>query len=634
MAKSKTQRILVAVLCVIAIVFISTGIYGVAQRTGEKQEALLSDMRMRALLLATGEGAVESFVKAAQAEAVAKVRAEGGNMEAIRAASDKAAEDVIANASASLVDFDEVDTKPLQAAVLALRSAMADYNAESVAALALYVEQNADKVIVEEEAEVIVDAPPAAEGDVSAGVDELALVEEETVAVDLSDFTDTPEMIRLMGIANEKFTDVEKAITVIYPLMDSETIAPLKPLLLSLVSQANDKYETEFDRYAAAGGLAGLKGEQLTAQIIRYGDDLITIGVALIFAAMMVLFHTAIVSKMGLPLLIIGSFFILLCVLAVTQDLSITGLLSNAIVRMGMNSIMVLAMVPAIQCGIALNLGLPVGIIGGLIGGLMAIEFGFSGWWSFLFANLVGIAISIVLGYAYGLMLNKLKGSEMAVTTYVGFSIVSLMCIAWLVLPFKSLELKWPLGNGLRTTVSLENAFQYLLDRFWAFKIFGVTIPTGLLLFMGLCCFAMWLFTRSKTGIAMQAVGNNPRFAQATGINVNKMRIIGTILSTILGSVGILVYSQSFGFMQLYTAPRTLGLIAASAVLIGGASTTRAKISHVLIGTFLFHSVLTLGMPVANALIPGSTVAETIRILVSNGIILYALTKSGGGSRA
>ena len=29
----------------------------------------------------------------------------------------------------------------------------------------------------------------------------------------------------------------------------------------------------------------------------------------------------------------------------------------------------------------------------------------------------------------------------------------------------------------------------------------------------------------------------------------------------------------------------------------------------------------------------GSTISETLRILISNGIILYALTKSGGDSR-
>ena len=31
--------------------------------------------------------------------------------------------------------------------------------------------------------------------------------------------------------------------------------------------------------------------------------------------------------------------------------------------------------------------------------------------------------------------------------------------------------------------------------------------------------------------------------------------------------------------------------------------------------------------------VPNSTISETMRILISNGIILYALTKSGGNSR-
>jgi len=61
-----------------------------------------------------------------------------------------------------------------------------------------------------------------------------------------------------------------------------------------------------------------------------------------------------------------------------------------------MNSIMVLAMVPGIQCGIALNLGLPIGLVAGLIGGLMTIEYGIAGWPGFLFAIAVGAAIAAV----------------------------------------------------------------------------------------------------------------------------------------------------------------------------------------------------------------------------------------------
>ena len=65
------------------------------------------------------------------------------------------------------------------------------------------------------------------------------------------------------------------------------------------------------------------------------------------------------------------------------------------------------------------------------------------------------------------------------------------------------------------------------------------------------------------------------------------------------------------------------------AVLVSGGGTNL----QALIGTFLFQGVLTLGMPVANVLVPGSTISETLRILISNGIILYALPKSGGDSR-
>ena len=181
--------------------------------------------------------------------------------------------------------------------------------------------------------------------------------------------------------------------------------------------------------------------------MIRHGDDLIYAGLALLFVAAMVAFYEILVDKLGIPRVVIGVFFVLLCFMCLWYDLSLPTLLSNSVVRMGMNSIMVLAMVPGIQCGISLNLGLPIGLVAGLIGGLVTIEWGIPGWWGFLFAIAFGCAIAALCGYLYAQLLNRLKGEEMSVTTYVGFSIVSLMCIAWLVLPFNSLKLRWPSGD-------------------------------------------------------------------------------------------------------------------------------------------------------------------------------------------
>ncbi len=338
-------------------------------------------------------------------------------------------------------------------------------------------------------------------------------------------------------------------------------------------------------------------------------------------------------ARFGVTRAIIVGFFIVLLITAAAKGLGVPALIGNVLLRGGFNSILVLAMLPGIQCGIGLNMGMTVGIIGGLLSTLISLEYGMTGWPGFIFSITVGAVFGSIIGWVYSLLLNKLKGQEMAVSTYVGFSIVALMCVFWMILPFHNPKLTWALGTGLRLTHNMNSSFGKLLNNFLAFNIFGVTIPTGLYLFLGLCCGAMWLFLRSRTGIAMSAAGANPRFAEATGININRMRTVGTILSTAIAAIGIVVYSQGYGFMQIYNAPRQMGFIAASAILIGGASIRRAKISHVVIGSILFHGIQALGIPVANALVPEGNIAEVMRILISNGVILYALTKSGGEVR-
>ena len=622
MTQSKTKRIIALVLAVMAVVLLVLGAVNLPKREAQVGQDILEKLRIRTLLDATGEGVVESSVAIAKNEATAAAKAAGGGMSAIREAVAKAEEETRAMYSSTSTDYSAIDTAALEVAVDGYAVALKAYEDERAAAEQAYIAANyeATKAALEKEREE----------KIAAGQD---VPEEMVVSVDMSGFTATEAMTALSAKADEAYVGVGEALKGIYPVMDDSALNTLKVTIANIVYQAGDDFTSQYDRYVEAGSSAALESKT-AAFTVRYADDLIYGGVALLVAALAVLFSELLIAKLGIPRVIIGLFFILLCFLSLLYDLSLSTLLSNTIVRMGMNSIMVLAMVPGIQCGIALNLGLPIGLVAGLIGGLLTIELGIPGWGGFLFAIVVGVVIAAVAGWLYAQLLNRLKGEEMGVTTYVGFSIVSLMCIAWLVLPFKSLKLRWPLGTGLRNTIGLDSTnFRHILDDLLAFNIGGFTVPTGLILFMLLMCLLVWLFSRSKTGVAMQAVGNNPRFAEATGINVDKMRVIGTMLSTMLGAVGILVYSQSYGFMQLYTAPRQMGFIAASAILIGGASTTRCKISHVLIGTFLFQGVLTLGMPVANVLVPGSTISETLRILISNGIILYALTKSGGASR-
>lgn len=619
MTKNKVRRAIAAVLCLACVALVILGGINLPKKKTDAGLSILNDLRAKSLMNAAGDGIVESYVAIAKKQAQQDAKAAGGGMSEIRTA--------VAEAEARVrAEYENAEFAQGVEVSDALRSAALEY--DRLLTVAGDLEAKATQAYIDahyEEAKAQQDAQR--EALLAEGKD---VPENDTVQVDMSGFEATPEMLEAAAAADEAYGQVAEALKGLYPVLDDDALSPLRETMEAIVYQAGDTYDTQYDRYITQSG----SGSTAAGYLIRHGDDLIYAGLALLVTAALIVFYEPLVEKLGIPRIVIGVFFILLCFMCLWYDLSLSTLLSNSVVRMGMNSVMVLAMVPGIQCGISLNLGLPIGLVAGLIGGLVTIEWGIPGWWGFLFAIAFGCVIAAVCGYLYGQLLNRLKGEEMSVTTYVGFSIVSLMCIAWLVLPFHSLKLRWPLGTGLRNTIGLDNTnFKQILNNFLSFSIGDFFVPTGLLLFMALCCALVWLFSRSKTGVAMQAVGNNPRFAQAAGINVDKMRIIGTTLSTVLGAVGILVYSQSYGFMQLYTTPRQMGFVAASAILIGGASTSRCKISHVIIGTFLFQGVLTLGMPVANVLVPGSTISETLRILISNGIILYALTKSGGDSR-
>lgn len=351
---------------------------------------------------------------------------------------------------------------------------------------------------------------------------------------------------------------------------------------------------------------------------------------------------SGVIKSIGLPRIIIFAFFLLVVFGAYYYGLGLPALFGSVLRRWGMFGILVLAMVPAIQCGIGPNFGVSLGIVSGLLGSLLVIEFELTAvigpWGAIAAAMVISAAVAGLVGAGYGFLLNRVKGSEMTVSTYVGFSAIAFMNIWWVTLPFHSGEINWPIaGEGARNTINLASSFGEILNKAGGFYLYGeestgLYVPTGLLLFFFLMCYAVYLFMKSKTGKAMSAAGANPVFARASGINVDKMRILGTAVSTALGAIGIITYAQAFGFLQMYNAPLMMGFACVAAVLIGGASTVQAKISNVVIGTFLFQGILVIALPVANKLFVGTDLSDIMRIIISNGIIIYALTKAKGGA--
>ncbi|MBL6989867.1 MAG: ABC transporter permease [Bacteriovoracaceae bacterium] len=330
----------------------------------------------------------------------------------------------------------------------------------------------------------------------------------------------------------------------------------------------------------------------------------------------------------GWARIIIGLFLLSLFILAPVADVRIDTSISDTVARFGMACVLVLAMVPMIQSGCGLNFGLPLGIIAGLLGATCTMELELKGLIGLSFAMLITTVFGTIFGFFYGKLLNKVKGSEMMIATYVGFSSVAFMCMMWLLLPFKNPKMIWGYGgSGLRTTITVEGYWLHVLNNFLSFRVSeSFVFPTGMILFVLFMCLLIWGFFHTKLGSALTAVGSNPDFAKASGVDIDKMRVISVILSTVLGGIGILVYQQSFGFIQLYMGPFYMAFPAVAAILIGGASINKATITNVIVGTFLFQGILTMTPSVMNSLIH-TDMSEVIRIIVSNGMIIYAMTR-------
>ena len=144
------------------------------------------------------------------------------------------------------------------------------------------------------------------------------------------------------------------------------------------------------------------------------------------------------IKNFGWARIIIAIFLLILFIVAPIFGVRIDTSLNDVIVRFGMSGIMVLSMVPMIQSGCGLNFGVPVGLISGMMGAVVSLEFNLTGIAGIAVAFLIGLVMAAVLGFLYGLLLNRVKGDEMIIATYVGFSFVFLMNIMWLILPFKN----------------------------------------------------------------------------------------------------------------------------------------------------------------------------------------------------
>jgi simple sugar transport system permease protein len=246
-----------------------------------------------------------------------------------------------------------------------------------------------------------------------------------------------------------------------------------------------------------------------------------------------------------------------------------------------------------------------------------------------LLAAIISTPLAIFLGWLCGVVLNKAKGREMVTSFILGFFMNGVYQLIVLygfgsVVPITNPKMVLSRGYGIRNVTNLEG-IRKCLDSLLPFSIQGIDIPLATFIVIALfCTFVVW-FRKTKLGQDMRAVGQDMDVARAAGIPVERTRLLSIVISTVLACYGQIIFLQNIGTMNTYNSHEQAGMFAIAALLVGGASVSKASIFNVFLGVVLFHLMFVVSPMAGKYLIGQAQLGEYFRVFVSYGIISLAL---------
>ena len=381
--------------------------------------------------------------------------------------------------------------------------------------------------------------------------------------------------------------------------------------------------------------------------------------------------------------------FVLLCIGGViASEQPLPFIVKELLTRIGRNSFLVLALIIPVIAGMGLNFGITIGAMAAQIVMIFAISYGATGFGGLMFCLVVSTPIAALFGYLTGKVLNKTIGQEMITSMILGFFANGLYQLLFLFLvgtliPVGNEAYLIPGGVGIVNTVDLKDNLGYALDNLWTLKLPVVLISAGAiaslyyafisfvsktfrtkeqksrnfyrlgmsvsLIFVGIylsstknlyknfdipmitalfialiAIFNIAIF-RTKMGHDFRTVGQDKHIAHVSGVNVEKRRVLSIVISTVLAAWGQIIFLQNLGTLNTYGSHVQISTFAIAALLIGGASVTRATVGQALLGVVLFHTLFIVSPMAGKNLFGNAQVGEYFRTFIAYGVIGLSL---------
>jgi simple sugar transport system permease protein len=323
-------------------------------------------------------------------------------------------------------------------------------------------------------------------------------------------------------------------------------------------------------------------------------------------------------------------FFFILSILAIiAANVSMNFVSSELYARFIRNGVLVISLLIPIMSGMGINFSISVGAIAAQIAMIIVIDRQVVGAKGYLLAVGISIILAIIFGNLIGFLLNKAKGREMIASMVIGFLGTSLYQLVFMVgygtiIKPLNKEILLSRGIGLRNTIDC-NHFKKLYDGILMVNIGDMRVsllPVIIILLIGL---VLYYIAHSKIGYHMKAVGESMHSSEMLGINVDRTRRLSIVISTVLASLGQLMFIQDLGVVNVYTGHLGLGVLSAAALLVGGATFEKANLKNAYIGLLLFHTLFIVSPLAGQNLFKNAALGEYFRSFIAYGTIVFAL---------
>ena len=380
--------------------------------------------------------------------------------------------------------------------------------------------------------------------------------------------------------------------------------------------------------------------------------------------------------------------FIVLCLLGfAASGQTFSYVFSEVSSRLFRNFGLVFSLVIPVIAGIGLNFGIVLGAMAAQAAFIFVTHWRFQGVAALVLVALISTPLSILFGWLLGKLFNKTKGQEM-ITGFFANGIYQLFFLVLIgtLIPMKDDRIMIYNGIGIKDTLkfedsvanALDNIWKVRLDRiYWVFVLLGMvclgiliwktreekapgyrnrlavygaweaallvvlalclwngdvqmalkftSIPMVPLILMVLMGLMVNIVLKTKLGQDFRAIGTSQKVAAASGIDVDRTRIVAIILSTILAAWGQIIFLQNIGNFNTYSSHEKVSLFAVAAILVGGASTRKATVKQCIIGIILFHTLFVIAPLAGKALLNDAAYGEYFREAISYGVITLSL---------